>query len=213
MRDRVTGRGLAVEEGARDRSPGASCGVHRRAWSPRSRRSTEGGFTFVELLVGMMILVVLLSLGAFALRQFWLTHSLRAGRDEVVTQLRQLQQQSVSESHPLVYGARFRVGSPTFGVVKFNPHDTATTTDDTCVEMKTVTLGSNVQVSEVDFTDAAGITSLCRSQIAGATLDEFAFFYARGTATEGDLTLVVPALSDKSHTLSVTPITGRVNTL
>src|SRR5918999_5915960 len=146
MCDRVRGWGLAAEIGARGNRPGASCGVHRRAGSSRSRRSAdEGGFTFVELIVGMMILVVLLSIGAFALRQFWLTHALRGGREEVVTQLRQLQQRSVSESHPLVYGARFKIGSPTFGLVKFNPHDTATTTDDTCVEMSTVTMGSNVQ--------------------------------------------------------------------
>jgi hypothetical protein len=161
----------------------------------------------------MMMLTVLLALGVFALRQFWLTHSLRGGREEVVNQLRQLQQRSVSESHPLVYGARFRVGSPTFGLVKFNPHDTSTTTDDTCVEMSSVTLGSNVQVSEVDFVDAAGITSLCRTQITGGALDEYSFFYARGTATEGDLTLAVPAMPGKTLSLSVTPITGRVNPL
>jgi len=213
MRDRVTGWGLAAEAGAREHVPGASCGINRRAGTPRSRRSTEAGFTFVELLVGMMMLVVLMTLGAFALRQFWLTHSLRGGREEVVNQLRQLQQRSVSESHPLVYGARFKVGSPTFGLVKFNPNDTATTTDDTCVQMSTVTLGSNVQVTEVDFTDAAGITSLCRTQIGGATLDEFAFFYARGTATEGELTLQTPSMPEKTLSLSVTPITGRVNAL
>jgi Tfp pilus assembly protein FimT len=213
MRERVTGWGLAAEAGARGYVPGASCGIDRRAGSPRSRWSAEAGFTFVELLVGMTMLVVLLGLGAFALRQFWLTHSLRGGREEVVTQLRQLQQRSVSESHPLVYGARFTVGSPTFGLVKFNPHDTATTADDSCVEMSTVTLGSDVQVSEVEFTDAAGITSLCRTQVAGASLDEFVFFYARGTATEGDLTLQVPALPGKSLSLAVTPITGRVNAL
>lgn len=212
MRERVPGWDLAVEAGAREGVPGTSCGIRWRAGSPRSRRSTEEGFTLVELLVAMTMLVVLLALGAFALRQFWLTHSLRGGREEVVTQLRQLQQRSVSESHPLVYGARFRVGSPTFGLVKFNPHNTATTADDTCLEMSSVTLGSNVQVTDADFTDAAGITSLCRTQIAGANLDEFVFFYARGTATEGGLTLQVPALPGKSLSLSVTPITGRVNT-
>jgi hypothetical protein len=49
--------------------------------------------------------------------------------------------------------------------------------------------------------------------LPGAALDEFAFFYARGTATQGELTLQVPALADKSLSLSVTPITGRVNAL
>ena len=212
MRDRVTGWGLAEAE-VRGRNPGAACGITRRAGSPRSRRSTEGGFTLVELLVGMMMLVVLLGLGAFALRQFWLTHSLRGARTEVVTQLRQIQQRSVSESHPLVYGARFRVGSPTFGIVKFNPNDTSTTTDDTCVEMSTVTLGSGVRVTAASFTAASGITSLCRAQIAGASTDEFAFFYARGTATEGNLTVEVPALPDQPLSMGVTPITGRVSEL
>jgi prepilin-type N-terminal cleavage/methylation domain-containing protein len=213
MRARAIGSGLAVEAGVREIVPGESCGIHRRAGGPRSRRSDEDGFTLVELLIGMMLLVVLLGLGIFALRQFWLNHSLRGARTEVVTQLRQLQQRSVSESHPLVYGARFRASSSTFGLVKFNPHDTATTADDTCSEMSTVTLGSGVRVTSATFTSASGITSLCRSQIAGATSDEFVFFYARGTATEGNLTLEVPALPGRSLSVGVTPITGRVSEL
>ena len=211
MRVCVKGSGLMSEAGVRDGSHGASCGIWR-AGSPRSRRS-ESGFTLVELLVGMMLLVVLFTLGAFALRQFWLNHSLHGARSEIVSQLRQIQQQSVSESHPLVYGARFRVGSSTYGIVKFNPHDTSTTTDDTCTESRTVTMGSNVKVSAASFTDASGITSLCRSQISGASSDQFVFFYARGTATEGNLTLELPALPGRTLSLGVTPITGRVSSL
>lgn len=211
MRVCVRGVGLASEAGVRGQGPGTSRG-NRRAGSPRSRRP-EAGFTLVELLVGMMLMFVLVGLGAFALRQFWLNHSLHGARSQIVTQLRQLQQQSVSESHPLVYGARFRVGSPTFGIVKFNPHDTSTTTDDTCVESTTVLLGSDVRVIAASFSSASGITSLCRTQIAGASSDQFAFFYARGTATEGTLTLETPAMPGRTLSIGVTPITGRVNSL
>jgi Tfp pilus assembly protein FimT len=167
----------------------------------------------VELLVGMMLLVVLLSLGVFALRQFWLNHSLHAARNEIVSQLRQIQQRSVSESHPLVYGVRFRAASSSYGLVKFNPNDTSTAADDTCVDMTTTTMGSGVRVASVSFTSASGITSLCRAQIAGASADQFAFFYARGTATEGQLTLELPALPERTLSISVTPITGRVTAL
>jgi type II secretory pathway pseudopilin PulG len=175
------------------------------------RRSNESGFTLIELLAGMLLMFVMLGIGVFALRQFWQTRSLRGAQDVVTSQLRQLQERSVSESHPLVYGARFRVGSPTFGIVKFNPNSASTTTDDTCVEMTKVTLESNVQVTAASFTSASGITSLCRTQISGAGSDEFAFFYARGTATSGSITLVSPALAGRSRTVTVTPITGRVD--
>jgi hypothetical protein len=161
----------------------------------------------------MMLLVVLLGLGVFALRQFWLNHSLHGARSEVVTQLRQIQQRSVSESHPLVYGVRFRAGSSTYGLVKFNPQDTATTTDDTCSEMSTVTMGSGVRIASASFTSATGITSLCKSQISGASSDQFVFFYARGTATEGTLSFEVPALPGRTLSIGVTPITGRVSSL
>ena len=174
------------------------------------RRSNDDGFTLIELLAGMLIMFVLLGVGVFALRQFWLSHSLKGGRAEVVSQLRQLQERSVSESHPLVYGARFHVGSPTFGIVKFNPNSASTTTDDTCVETSKVTLESNVRVTAASFTSASGITSLCRTQISGAVSDEFAFFYARGTATSGQVTLVSPAYTGHSATVTVSPITGRV---
>ena len=72
-------------------------------------------------------------------------------------------------------------------------------------------LRTGVEVSAMDFTAAPGVTSVCASQIPGAgASDEFALFFARGTATQGSITFTHPSLSGRSVGLTVTPITGRV---
>jgi len=68
-----------------------------------------------------------------------------------------------------------------------------------------------VVVESVDFADSPGVTELCRSAIAGASDDEFVFFFARGSATpsEAPLRLVHPRLDDVRE-VRVEAITGRV---
>lgn len=167
-------------------------------------RATEGGFTLVELLMVMSITTVLLSLGAFALRHYWLAQSLQGGRGEVVSGLRGAQELAVTESQPLIFGVRFRVGSSDWDLVRYDPRPPAK-----CTVRGSQSFSAGVVVETASFLESAGITSTCRSQIAGAGSDQFAFFFPRGTATAGSVTLRQPSL-DRSLSVSVTPMTGRV---
>lgn len=172
----------------------------------------ERGFTLIELIMVMALTAVMLTLGASAFRNFWLTHTLDGSADEVVSQLRRVQARTTSESNPLVYGVRFRHGSSEWDVVRFDPRD------DSCVfeDRNTMTGGSfsaDVVVLDPSFNVAADAPELltCRDQLSGVTTaDRFVFFYARGTATHGTLKLHQPNLgSSKDRTVSVTGLTGR----
>jgi prepilin-type N-terminal cleavage/methylation domain-containing protein len=176
----------------------------------------EQGFTLAEVLWTITIVSILLALGVFALRNYWLEHSLVTARESAVSQMRQIQERVLSEGHPLVYGVRFHPGAAPaasdWGVVRFDPHDPSTATDDTCGQVSRETFSTGVYVSAASFqaVTSPAITALCRSSIAGAASDEFALFFARGSATSGSVTLTQPVLG-KTATISVSPITGRVS--
>lgn len=161
------------------------------------------GFTLVELLMVMMLISIITSLGVFALRNYWMVQSLHGGRAEAVSRLRNSQELAVTENTPLVFGVRFRVGSSDWDLVRYSG------SAGTCVVEKPQTFPAGVVVSAVTFAEASGITSTCRSALPGATSDEFAFFFPRGTATGGTVTLRQPAL-DRTLSISVSPMTGRV---
>ena len=171
---------------------------------------SEDGFTLVELLAVITLTGILLSLGAAAARHFWLVRSLQGAQDEVVTELRQLQQRVVTETHPRVYGARFRRGSSSWGIVQYDP----SAASPQCKQVAPRSFDAGVTVSSStgpsnDFADSDPYTTTCRAEIAGASADEFVFFFARGNATAGKLTLWLDNLGH-SKSVAVAGITGRV---
>src|SRR5918992_5727020 len=101
----------------------------------------QGGFSLVELLFAMMLLGILLTLSASALKTFWLRRALDGSTKQVTAQLRQLQQRAVAESHPLVYGARFTEGSDSYTLLRYNPSDP---TPPLCRHMNTLTMEDGV---------------------------------------------------------------------
>lgn len=169
----------------------------------------EDGFTLVEMLVAMALTVILMSLSASAFRQYWLTRSVTTAQDQTVTQLRHLQARVVSESHPLVFGARFEPGSSSYSVIEYQPAipgspvvpERCTATDQS--------FETGVIVQSASFSNASGISSFCSTAL-GAPASEFVFFFARGTATEGNLVLEQPALEGRTRAINIKPITGRV---
>ena len=85
----------------------------------------EGGFSLIELLSAIVLLGILFTLGAFALKNFWMRRSLDGSTKQVTAQLRQMQQRAVAESHPLIYGAGFTEGSTTYTLLKYDPASTS----------------------------------------------------------------------------------------
>jgi prepilin-type N-terminal cleavage/methylation domain-containing protein len=168
----------------------------------------DHGFTLIEILTGIAISAILLTLGASALRGYWIGRALHDGAEQVVSELRNAQERSVSESHPLVYGGWFDQGSAEWGVVRFDPKDSSVPGDDECVVVSGPNrFSAGVVVNDVSFEEVTPQTGVCAAAVpVGA---EVAFFFARGTATPGDVTLVQPKNGD-TETIAVSGVTGRV---
>lgn len=178
----------------------------------------EHGFTLVELMVTMALLSVLLTLGVGALRYFWLGQSLTRERDEIFTNLRALQQQVVAESNPLVFGAWFKVTTPStdagvthWGTFRYNPATPS------CTSTGQYRTDGGVLIAAADFAESlAGATvseveTLCGTQIAAASgATDFVLFLARGTATAGCVTLTQPNRDMEDRSVQVSALTGRV---
>lgn len=185
----------------------------------------EDGFTLVELLAVIALTSILLTLGVSAIRYFWLGRSLYGERDQIFTNMRTLQQQVVSESNPLVFGAWFKVmtpatddGSRQWGTFRYRPGTTSPVTAATCTSTGTHRMDGAVQVSSVEFgntltgvTSVADVIATCRTQIpASALATDFALFLARGTATSGCVTLTQPLREMEDVTVKLSTLTGRV---
>jgi prepilin-type N-terminal cleavage/methylation domain-containing protein len=165
---------------------------------------SERGYTLIEVLVAMALASILVTLGAFALRSYWINRSLEGARAEVGSTLRQLQQQTVSESHPLVFGARFTPGSSKWATLRYDPRDGTCTK----IESDNKFLNTAVYVTEASFATAPDVNqSLCPA--SGEGTDVFVWFYARGTATPGSLTLAQPQL-DRELKVTVSGLTSRI---
>ena len=185
----------------------------------------EDGFTLIELLAVIALTSILLTLGATAIRFFWLGRALHGERDQLFTNLRGLQQQVVSESNPLIFGAWFKEttpatddGTPQWGTVRYRPADPATSTPASCTSTALHRLDGGVQVESADFVNSlVGVPSIsdvittCMAQVgATAGADDFVFFLARGTATSGCVTLTQPRRDMEDVTVAVSTLTGRV---
>jgi type II secretion system protein H len=168
----------------------------------------EQGFTLIEILTTIAISAILFSLGAAALRGYWFGRALHDGAEQVVSELRNAQERSVSESHPLVYGGWFDEGSAEWGVVRFDPRDVSVPGDDECVVVSGPNkFSAGVVVDEVAFEDVSPQTTVCAPAVPEGA--EIAFFFARGTASPGEVTLVQPKNGD-AETVTVSGVTGRV---
>lgn len=167
----------------------------------------QDGFTLIELLVAMSLAAIMMTLSVFGLREFWFVRSLEGGTDGVVTQLRQLQSRVSSESNPIIFGAHFDVGTPNWTLVRYDPRPALLA--DRCSVSGSRSFDAGVVVTSATFTADTPVSDACTPKVAGASAAEFVFFYARGSATAGSMTLRHPAL-DRQRTVAVSPITGRV---
>src|SRR5919106_4719448 len=162
----------------------------------------ERGVTLVELLVVFAISAALMAISVVALRHYYWVRSLEGGADEVTSEMRAAQARSMAESHPLVYGVRFKVDSPNWGLVRYSP------VTGTCTDQGSRSFDAGVDVAGVDFQPstlyASDATAVCLAAFPGS---EFALFFARGVATAGTVTLRQDAI-DRSEEIEVIGLTG-----
>lgn len=184
----------------------------------------QRGFTLVELLTAMALGSIIMTLGAFSLRHYWLVQSVEQAQGEVKSQLRQLQQRAVSESNPLVFGARFTVGSSEWSIVRYDPVTSGTTADDVCTKEPAgddMVLAARVLVTTATFRPPDQTTSIDESRCPGhSAASSYVWFYAKGTSSGGTPVAgnMNPAgrveftqvQADRSAALCVVGLTGRV---
>ncbi len=173
-----------------------------------SRGRAEAGFTLIEMLSVLALAAILMTLSAGALRTYWFTQALAGSRDEVVNELRRAQERAVSESNPRVHGVLLREGSSSWSAVEYDPTRPA---GSECLVITENTLESRSEIETATFSEVPTITAACVAQITPAsTADDYAFFFPRGSATNGTVTLTHPQKPGTTWTITVTPITGRV---
>jgi type II secretory pathway pseudopilin PulG len=176
------------------------------------RMRKEEGFTVVELMAGILIAGLLMTLGAWSLRNYWFTQSLERAKAEVVTQMRQAQQRAMSESHPLVYGVWFEPNKSNWGVVMYDPTDPT----QPCEKVEEFKFEGGVISRSPTFAVDAAMESACDLEIPGTGAPQrYVFFHPRGSATAGSVTLL--ARDDDTnddnndqYLIEVKAVTGRV---
>lgn len=176
---------------------------------------TEDGFSLIEILATVLLLGILLTVSAGSIRTYWLVQSVDSTTDEILAQLRQVQERVVSETHPLVYGVRFGANSTSYDVVRYNP---AAATGSKCsyVDRRNTADGmfaggARILAPSFPMDAASPELAACRSDLGLSGGDQIVFFYARGSAVAGSLTVSHPGLpSTSNETITVIGITGRV---
>lgn len=173
-------------------------------------KHNERGFTLIELLTVIGITAILMTLGAAAIRHYWFVRSLDGGANQVVTQLRELQEDARSESSPIVYGAWFNVDSDEWLIVKFDP-----VSPNTCSVDGTRSFDAGVQIRSASFDPDPISANYCLSAVnrPEAEATEFVYFFASGSSKKGEIVLEQTRLDGRTRTISVSPITGRVEEL
>ncbi len=194
--------------------------MRRQLFTNRDQR----GVTLIELLSALGLVAIMLTLAVPALRNFWYVRALDAGENDVISQLRAVQQRVIAESFPLVYGARFPKGGKKteWGLVRYDPKVMTNPDDDVCTEIEKRSFTSGVEVKpSSSVTPPDGTTFVmdsttlpledkCRKQIRGGNNDYFVFFFPRGNATEGQVVLVQKLLDNRTRKICVNGPTGRI---
>lgn len=160
----------------------------REAWRCPKR---EGGFTMIELLVGMVIVSILAALGTSGWLRYQRTVEHRGSAQELVSALRNAQQAALAEA--VTYCVAFDTSSRSYQVFKFACGSTGTS-----VKQPATTQSSRVTLVSPAFLQNDGSTN--------ATVS----FFPRGSATKGSVKVKRQG-ADKTYTISVEGLTGRVS--
>jgi prepilin-type N-terminal cleavage/methylation domain-containing protein len=156
----------------------------------------DAGFTLIELLVVMVVMGVLMALAIPSWSHYQNKQDYLGSARTVVAELRQVQLQAVAQETK--YRVDFAVGGRTLTEYRCDITPPATTC--TYSFTKTVTLpGTAAKFSSPSFTTNLGAASTS------------AYFYARGTASDGTVTLTRTNTGGQTYVINIEGLTGRVN--
>ena len=165
------------------------------AFQPRA--NNEQGFTLLELVVTLAIAGILMAIGFLAMRSYLIAHRESGTAQEIRSALRAAAEQSLSEGR--TYCVYFT--GTTWATYRFNCTVPANKVDGPHqVEDSSITLGS------IAFTPP--VPPVVGQNTACPTANRCAYFYPRGTAIAGSLSVTRPG---KSYTVNVEGLTGRVS--
>lgn len=157
------------------------------------RPTGDRGFTLVELMVTLTLFGVLVSLGAMPLRDYQHRQEHLGAAREVVEALRNTQVRAVAEGVP--YKVVFTAG--TVAVHRGNGAGYDAT------PLRRYALPSRVTLT-------VGPTAFTPSASSSLPASPDAYFYARGTASAGEL-VVGHSDSTKTYTIDIEGLTARVS--
>lgn len=164
----------------------------------------QDGFTLVELFAVMALTLLLLGLGATAVRHYWFVQSLDGARSSLVSELRAQQQKAATKSYPYAQGVWFVPTTTRWGTLEYNVKTNV------CTKTSQRTLDGAVRVSSASFTSLDPSTGVCRTTL-NEPAAQIAFFFPGGTATQGTVAVSSSQVGSPPKTLTVSSLTGRVD--
>jgi type IV fimbrial biogenesis protein FimT len=155
----------------------------------------DAGFTLIELLVVMVVMGVLMALAIPSWSHYQNKQDYLGSARTTVAELRQVQLQAVAQE--TMFRVDFAVGGRTMSVYRCDVN-----TDGSCawaLSKATKLPGSAATFSSPSFTTRDGAASTS------------AYFYARGTASDGSVTLTRSNTGGQTYVVNIEGLTGRVN--